>query len=42
MKLCMVPSRSRPHHPGMDIIALLIGALMFAILLALLEGVERI
>jgi hypothetical protein len=38
----MVPSRCRTHHPGMDIVALLMGVVMFALLLVLLEGVQRI
>jgi hypothetical protein len=38
----MLPSRAGPHHAGMDIVALLMGVVMFALLLVLLEGVQRI
>jgi hypothetical protein len=38
----MRPSRRLHDDPGMDVVAVLLGILMFAILLALVYGIERI
>jgi hypothetical protein len=39
---CMAPSRGGADHLCMDIVAVLLGVLMFAVLLGLIAGIDRI
>jgi hypothetical protein len=41
-RFCTRASRAATEHVYMDIVAVLLGVLMFAILLALVAGIERI
>jgi hypothetical protein len=41
-QICMPSSLLRVEHHSMDIVAVLIGILMFSILIAAIYGIERI
>jgi hypothetical protein len=41
-RFCTGPSRRRGDHLVMDIVAVLLGVLMFAVLIAVIYGIDRI
>ncbi len=40
--IVMRPSRGHAHSDGMDVLAVVIGIAMFAILIVLIEGIDRV
>ncbi len=41
-RIVMRPSRAVHHDAGMDVVAIVIGIAMFAILLAMIAGIDKI